>query len=73
MARDKGDDSDKRRKGRGKGEDGPTDEELDWLADLRGDRDSQFGSRGRRTLRSEEPPTGAVARGPAGPPSPAPG
>lgn len=75
MARDKGDDSDKRRRGRGKGEEGPTDEDLDWLADLRGDRDRSdpFGGRVRRTLRVEEPPTGAGSRGPAGPATPAPG
>ena len=37
MARDDGDKSGKRRWGRGgKPEEGPSDEELGWLADLRG-------------------------------------
>ena len=36
MARDRGEDPGKRRWGRGKPEEGPSDEDLGWLADLRG-------------------------------------
>ena len=60
-----GDDPDKRRRGRGKSEEGPSDEELGWLADLRGgkgDRSDPFAGGGRRSQRPDEPPTGSVSR-----------
>jgi hypothetical protein len=76
VARDNEPDRPRRRWGRGREEEGPSDDELGWLADLRGSgqRDSRsqppeapsggFG-RGRRA----EPPTGSMPTGgiPAGP------
>jgi hypothetical protein len=74
VARDSGSDekSSKKRWGRGKSEEGPSDEDLGWLADLRGARDTRaplgldeptgpVGRRGRR---------GATAEPPAPPPPP---
>jgi hypothetical protein len=81
VARDKGDESSKRRWGRGgKPEEGPSEEELGWLADLRGGGreerapfgDEPTGGMARPGRRGRDVPPPPVSPAPAGPASPPP-